>query len=239
MNVDLAFHELVRLIRRFQALERPLTSNKDQRQMRKRRKMCLLLWTRTIDRHGRYSRHALSSVQVHPTPTPSPPSPKKSLISPVTFSAAVACSMSMRKTPPPQLKNFRFVRCRFSSSAIAKKPYFYCHPWSAPLLVHLSFILWLLHCGVQVPPRPHLSFYLCCRLGGNIDGMFFTSEILRLFPFQPPLPLTHFPVWILFLQRQSFGLSLCVMLIAWSTPALTTRNKTRKLWSTTTNNSYH
>ena len=43
MNVDLAFHELVRLIRRFQALERPLTSNKDQRQMRKRRKMCLLL----------------------------------------------------------------------------------------------------------------------------------------------------------------------------------------------------
>lgn len=43
MNVDLAFHELVRLIRRFQALERPLTSNKDQRQARKRRKMCMLL----------------------------------------------------------------------------------------------------------------------------------------------------------------------------------------------------
>lgn len=43
MNVDLAFHELVRLIRRFQALERPLTSSKDQRQARKRRKMCMLL----------------------------------------------------------------------------------------------------------------------------------------------------------------------------------------------------
>lgn len=43
MNVDLAFHELVRLIRRFQALERPLTSSKDQRAARKRRKMCALL----------------------------------------------------------------------------------------------------------------------------------------------------------------------------------------------------
>ena len=43
MNVDLAFHELVRLIRRFQALERPLTSSKEQRQARKRRKMCMLL----------------------------------------------------------------------------------------------------------------------------------------------------------------------------------------------------
>ena len=44
MNVDVAFHELVLLIRRFQALERPLTSIKDQRQARKRRKMCMLLW---------------------------------------------------------------------------------------------------------------------------------------------------------------------------------------------------
>jgi len=43
MNVDVAFHELVLLIRRFQALERPLTSIKDQRQARKRRKMCMLL----------------------------------------------------------------------------------------------------------------------------------------------------------------------------------------------------
>ena len=43
MNIDQSFHELVRLVRRFQALERPNSAAPDTRDSSRRNKKCLIL----------------------------------------------------------------------------------------------------------------------------------------------------------------------------------------------------
>ena len=44
MNIDQSFHELVRLVRRFQAIERPNSAAPDSRDSSRRNKKCLILW---------------------------------------------------------------------------------------------------------------------------------------------------------------------------------------------------